>query len=555
MSLSATPTSTNSKRSPFKSPIRGKSNRLTGWITILSFIIFLIVWVIILFFVIHTNSAMSESPIAEGPDTHEHVIKGVVDIDIENNIRNTNNNHGLLSLLSPSSSNSIRSIKELTNHLPIHLDERPINSPPTLEEVKGNLTSYLRALHSRLGALAGRRANPEDVWEAYLEVTKDKLITWDDKNKIENRYYQQRSDGSIYVSLGTYRDPYCPMTIKSLYSQASDPGKIYVGLLQQNCFEDHCRTGVLKGGRVEDTGKDVDCYEEFCHSIEGKRSNACNNGNIRLFNVNESESLGPYMARYMGAKFYQGENYYLQIDSHSEFVNNWDMKLIKMMNDAPARRPVISTYPPDSTHKWRDSIGFRMCDSGFATAQIEWQIIRLGTSLAFDHSFQSVPCYAPFVAAGFFFTTSQFLHEVPFDPLLPWIFMGEEISMSARLWTAGYDIFSPTINVLNHYYVRRHYPKFWESVNRYFKTPIHNELTSLVLKRVKSMLEYPESMPGMIQPKSLLYRLDDWSMGGSRPLSRYMKMVGIDVNHKETTPNMWCRRCTWPAIAQEYKLN
>lgn len=49
---------------------------------------------------------------------------------------------------------------------------------------------------------------------------------------------------------------------------------------------------------------------------------------------------------------------------------------------------------------------------------------------------------------------------------LPWIFMGEEISMSARLWTAGYDIFTPTINVLDHYYVRRHYPKFWESVNR-----------------------------------------------------------------------------------------
>jgi hypothetical protein len=45
--------------------------------------------------------------------------------------------------------------------------------------------------------------------------------------------------------------------------------------------------------------------------------------------------------------------------------------------------------------------------------------------------------------------------------------MGEEISMSARLWTSGYDIFSPTVNVLNHYYVRRHYPKFWESVNRW----------------------------------------------------------------------------------------
>jgi hypothetical protein len=52
------------------------------------------------------------------------------------------------------------------------------------------------------------------------------------------------------------------------------------------------------------------------------------------------------MARYLGAKFYQGEQYYLQIDSHSEFVEEWDTKLIKMIHDAPAKKPVISTYPP-----------------------------------------------------------------------------------------------------------------------------------------------------------------------------------------------------------------
>jgi hypothetical protein len=137
-----------------------------------------------------------------------------------------------------------------------------------------------------------------------------------------------------------------------------------------------------------------------------------------------------------------------------------------MVKDAPAEKPVISTYPPDSTQNWKNTIGFRMCDSEFASAQIEWQIIRLGSSMAFDHAIPSIPIYAPFVAAGFFFTYSDFLYEVPFDPFLPWIFMGEEISMSARLWTSGYDIFSPTVNVLNHYYVRRHYPKFWETVNR-----------------------------------------------------------------------------------------
>lgn len=170
--------------------------------------------------------------------------------------------------------------------------------------------------------------------------------------------------------------------------------------------------------------------------------------------------------RYLGAKFYRGEQYYLQIDSHSEFVQGWDDKLIKMVLDAPSDKAIISAYPPDSTMNWRNTPGETMCDSGFAYDPIEFHIIRLSATES-PFTAPSIATYAPFVAAGFMFAPATMLRDVPFDPFLPWIFMGEEISMSARLWTAGYDIFTPTINVLNHYYVRRHYPKFWESVNRY----------------------------------------------------------------------------------------
>jgi UDP-GlcNAc:polypeptide alpha-N-acetylglucosaminyltransferase len=30
------------------------------------------------------------------------------------------------------------------------------------------------------------------------------------------------------------------------------------------------------------------------------------------------------------------------------------------------------------------------------------------------------------------------MQEVPFDPELPYLFMGEELLYSARLWTAGW---------------------------------------------------------------------------------------------------------------------
>mmetsp|Transcript_10042 Transcript_10042/g.15192 ORF Transcript_10042/g.15192 Transcript_10042/m.15192 type:complete len:500 (-) Transcript_10042:145-1644(-) len=426
------------------------------------------------------------------------------------------------------------------------------DEPPSLDEIRHNITVYLTTLHRRLGALAGPKVEAPEIWEEFLDVTKNTLIKWDDENR--NRFPTPREDGTIFVSLGTYRDPYCPMTIKSLFSKAKYPEKLYVSLFQQNCFEKKCRTGVLQGGKVEDADTDVNCYDEFCKSPEGQQSDACNNGHVRLFNVNESESLGPYMARYLGAKFYRGEQYYLQIDSHSEFIQDWDFHLISMMNAAPAEKPVISTYPPDSAMKWQGTPGFRMCDSDFATSQIEWEIIRLSPSRAYERRARDEPAYAPFVAAGFFFSGAEFLYEAPFDPLLPWIFMGEEISMSARLWTAGYDIFAPTINVLNHYYVRRHYPKFWESVNRYFKKPIHNEIIELVIKRVKCMLGYGESTAKMVSPHSLLYRLEDWSMGKKRSFKSYMDMVGIDPVNKKVTPNRWCHNGLWPPQAEKYKI-
>jgi hypothetical protein len=75
------------------------------------------------------------------------------------------------------------------------------------------------------------------------------------------------------------------------------------------------------------------------------------------------------------------------------------------------------------------------------------------------------------------------LREGPFDPLLPYIFMGEEILLSARLWTSGYDIFSPTQSLLGHHYVRNHKPKFWESIHRTFTPGVsaYFELASFVI--------------------------------------------------------------------------
>jgi len=76
-------------------------------------------------------------------------------------------------------------------------------SPPPLEEIERNITVYLSSLHAAFAKLQGSKAVPVDIWEAYLSVTKNTVMKWDDENR--HRFPQPRQDNSIFVSLGTYR--------------------------------------------------------------------------------------------------------------------------------------------------------------------------------------------------------------------------------------------------------------------------------------------------------------------------------------------------------------
>ena len=119
-------------------------------------------------------------------------------------------------------------------------------------------------------------------------------------------------------------------------------------------------------------------------------------------------------------------------------------------------------------------------------------------------------------------------------------------------WTHGYDIYSPTISVLGHIYVRRHKPKFWESVHRVFTHGIHNPLQMLVLNRIKHQLGYPEAAADMIQPKSVLTAVDQYTMGTERNVQDYLKMVGLDMTKKEVFYTKWCETGVPPEGFEKY---
>lgn len=341
-------------------------------------------------------------------------------------------------------------------------------------------------------------------------------------------------------------------TVYNAYKKAKHPEKLFIGMVQQNCHSE-CRSGVLANLSMVPVEPDDDCYAKFCETALGKP--ICKRDQIRVINIDEPESLGPYAARYFASKLWYGEQWFMQIDAHMTFATHWDAISIEMLNKAPSKKPILSHYPPGHTvdlDKKTNSPSSRLCGPIFACSDLESQIIRLEGAGIFEKKQNEYPAFAPFTAAGYFVAHSEFLREVPFDPFLPWIFMGEEIIMSSRLWTAGYDIFGPSQSVVGHIYVRRHKPKFWESVHRAFTNGVHNPLQAMVLDRIKYQLGYPEAAKDMLKHKSILTAVEQYSMGTARPLSEYLNIVGLNMTTKLVTNTHWCEGGFPPPGFEQY---
>lgn len=416
--------------------------------------------------------------------------------------------------------------------------------PMEMDEITGFLSDWLTTLHEHMSRPTIKKAKAEEIWEAFHNLTLHTLYPWD--QAYLTRMPPRREDGSIFLSVASYRDDNCPHTLEEAYAKAKIPEQLFVGLVQQNCYED-CRTGIMEDGKSKPTDPDPDCYASFCSSDVGRRH--CASGRVRVLQVKEPESLGPYMARYFASKLWDGESFYMQIDAHMTFMQDWDAISLVGLNKAPSDKPVISHYPPghlQDLKQFETKPASRICGPIFTA-----NTIRLEGSMMYDHIKVDTPRFAPVVGAGYFVAHSSFLKEVPFDPFLPWIFMGEEIIISSRLWTSGYDMFSPAQAVVGHIYFRKHQPKFWESVHRTFSMGVHNPLEALVVERVQYQLGFPESSRDML-PKSILTAVDEYSMGTVRSLHSYMRMIGMNATTKEIETMTWCEQGRPPPGFEEY---
>lgn len=421
------------------------------------------------------------------------------------------------------------------------------NHTVTIEDVVEVFSRFLSDLHDKWARRHEGVSTYHDIWYDYHDLAAEQLLPFDE-------FYLEhmptrRDDDSIFVSMASYRDENCMETLEQAYAMSAHPEKLNVGLVQQNCNHD-CMSGVLENGKTEPVPPDPDCYAIFCATALGQSH--CDEGRVRVLRVEETESTGPFVARYFASKLWTGESWILQIDSHMSFAEHWDAQSIIMLKSAPSEKPIITHYPPAVGFDFKKNAKKptdRICGPAFASTSIESQIVRL-EGLASDKDFRMIPRFAPFVAAGYFVAHSRILREAPFDPLMPWVFMGEEIIMSSRFWTHGYDIFSPTHAVVAHRYVRRHKPKYWETVGRLFWDGIDTPLGDLVINRVKYQLGYPESARDMVKTKSIYTSVEKYSMGKVRTIEEYMKSVGLNAFTKEVTITHWCETGQPPEYAK-----
>lgn len=240
----------------------------------------------------------------------------------------------------------------------------------------------------------------------------------------------------IFISIASYRDKNCNLTIKSIYANAKFPENIFIGICQQN----------------KDT--DLDCLYDI------------NNDNIKVIRIDYTEAKGPVYARYLASTLWNNEEYYLQIDSHTIFIKNWDIICINSIKNLKkiSEKPVLSHYPRDYPNK-----DIKNKDKFYVTyvrylkfiKNKKFKIIQYEGARFIDT--KNTFIRTPFVTGNFLFLESTFLKEIPYDNTLDYLHHGEEILHSLRFYTYGYDIFIPNQNIIYHNYLHKE-PKIWNDI-------------------------------------------------------------------------------------------
>jgi hypothetical protein len=304
---------------------------------------------------------------------------------------------------------------------------------------------------------------------------------------------------TIFISVASFRDKLCPITLASIFNNAKHPFNIFVGVYQQNSKDD------------------IDCTEFPEYNMYSNQ--------IKIQRVPHTDARGPVKARYYCSLMADDQDFFMQIDSHSLFCKNWDTKLLNMNHLLEKKnghkRNILSHYPKcyleynKDKNETEESFVPRITRAFFNERGM---ISYMGSEYIKVKRDITGLVETAFLTGGFIFSRMSLIKHVPYDPDLDYLFIGEEILHSARCWTSGYNIFNPNENIVYHFYTRSDEPKIWTDFS-YDDTKSH--------KKVKTLL-------GL---KNDELEKTKFGMGVTRSLQDYFKFAGIDIYKKRIFKN------------------
>lgn len=228
---------------------------------------------------------------------------------------------------------------------------------------------------------------------------------------------------TIFIHLPAYREPELVPTIKDALKQAKHPDRLVFGICRQF--------------NPDDKFDNVDKYRK------DKR--------FRILDIPYTEAKGlPYARQQINNKLLKKETYILQLDSHHRFIKHWDEELINMhlQLEKKGYKPILTGYLPY----------YNPFNDPAERTMVPWQqqfaaFYPHGTIFIRPGGFHSEkeltePVPSRFISGHFAFARSGWAREIQHDPDI--YFSGEELNLTIRSFTHGYDLFHPHKLVIWH---------------------------------------------------------------------------------------------------------
>lgn len=248
----------------------------------------------------------------------------------------------------------------------------------------------------------------------------------------------------IFVSIASYCDEELKDTVFSILSRAKNTKDIFLCVLSQESSKNHQKIDVLiKSFGIKD---------------------------FMFLKMDAKDAKGVGYAR---AKILENLSldykYFLQIDSHTQFVQDWDEQIVNDYEKSVSRwgDMIFSAYP--GSYEYDDSGNIRVNDKSVATA-LRIQKTEHGAPTFYEpkyrnHNQSEFGDYHGYFCAGMAFGYSNYFLRVPYDKYM--YFNGEEQTMSIRMFCNDIKLIAPPRNYVFHHYTGKKRIRHWENADQW----------------------------------------------------------------------------------------